>query len=91
MKKKNKKQIHLISLADFASILKLDPGNVEAKKAVATLPEKAQRYEEEQKAEAMGKLKEVGNSLLGLFGMSTDNFKFTQDPKTGGYSISIQK
>jgi hypothetical protein len=36
-----------------------------------------------------GKLKDLGNSLLGKFGMSLDNFKAEQDPATGGYSIKF--
>jgi hypothetical protein len=39
------------------------------------------------KDEALGKLKELGNSILGNFGMSLDNFKMTQDPTTGGWSV----
>jgi hypothetical protein len=38
-----------------------------------------------------GKLKELGNSVLGRFGMSVDNFKAVKDPNTGSYSISFQK
>ena len=45
---------------------------------------------EEMKEEAMGKLKELGNSLLGNFGMSLDNFKFEQDPTTGSYSVGTK-
>lgn len=41
-------------------------------------------------AETMEKLKEVGNSFLGLFGLSTDNFKMNEQPG-GGYNISFQK
>ncbi|WRX34739.1 Tetratricopeptide repeat 1 - like 10 [Theobroma cacao] len=38
-----------------------------------------------------GKLKEMGNSILGRFGMSVDNFKAVKDPNTGSYSISFQR
>ena len=38
-----------------------------------------------------GKLKEMGNSVLGRFGMSVDNFKTVKDPNTGSYSISFQR
>jgi hypothetical protein len=33
------------------------------------------------------KLKSLGNSLLGNFGLSLDNFKMQQDPATGSWSI----
>lgn len=38
-----------------------------------------------------GKLKELGNTVLGKFGMSLDNFKAVQDPATGSYSINFQQ
>lgn len=38
-----------------------------------------------------GKLKDLGNSLLGHFGMSLDNFKAVQDPGTGSYSVQFQQ
>jgi len=37
------------------------------------------------------KLKDMGNSVLGRFGMSVDNFKAVKDPNTGSYSISFQR
>jgi hypothetical protein len=40
---------------------------------------------------AAGKLKDLGNSLLGNFGMSLDNFKAVKDPTSGSYSISFQQ
>ena len=37
----------------------------------------------------MGKLKDLGNSILGNFGMSVDDFKFQQDPNTGSWSMNM--
>lgn len=45
---------------------------------------------EKLKEETMGKLKDLGNSLLGNFGLSMDNFNATQGPD-GNYSISFNQ
>ena len=47
---------------------------------------------EAMKDEALGKLKELGNSLLSNFGMSLDNFKLNKDEAGGGgYNISFNR
>lgn len=38
----------------------------------------------------MDGLKNIGNSVLGYFGMSIDNFKLEQGPG-GGYNISFKQ
>ena len=50
---------------------------------------KAEIKKKQMTDEMLGKLKEVGNSFLGLFGMSTDNFKLNQSD-SGGYSVQYK-
>lgn len=38
-----------------------------------------------------GKLKDLGNTVLGKFGLSLDNFKAEKDPATGSYSIQFNQ
>ena len=44
---------------------------------------------EDMKEEMIGKLKDLGNSILGNFGLSTDNFKAEKDDATGSYNIQF--
>lgn len=79
------------ALGDAKKVLELDPGNDWAKGVVKKLePIVAERHEK-LKTEMMGKLKDLGNSLLGHFGMSLDNFKAEKDPSTGSYSIKFEQ
>ncbi|XP_068653058.1 uncharacterized protein [Aristolochia californica] len=79
------------AIADMKSILELDPSHHQARRTVQRLEPLAAEKREKLKEEMMGKLKEMGNSVLGRFGMSVDNFKAVKDPNTGSYSISFQR
>ncbi|KAF6266432.1 hypothetical protein COO60DRAFT_1697389 [Scenedesmus sp. NREL 46B-D3] len=79
------------ALADAQKVVELDPGNAWAVKAVERLTPEVQARQEKMKDEMLGKLKELGNSLLGKFGLSLDNFKAEQDSATGGYSIKFNQ
>lgn len=61
-----------------------------ARASLRTLPARIAHQQEKEKAEMMAKLKELGNGLLGRFGLSTDNFKFDEQPG-GGYSMRFER
>eukprot|EP01025_Chloroclados_australasicus_P055310 TRINITY_DN666_c0_g1_i1.p2 TRINITY_DN666_c0_g1~~TRINITY_DN666_c0_g1_i1.p2 ORF type:complete len:224 (+),score=43.32 TRINITY_DN666_c0_g1_i1:98-769(+) len=75
---------------DATKILETEPGNLQAKSTKLRIEPEVMRRREKMKDEVLGKLKDLGNSVLGRFGISLDNFKAEQDPNTGGYSISYK-
>ncbi|KAM0933579.1 putative tetratricopeptide-like helical domain superfamily [Dioscorea sansibarensis] len=79
------------AIADMKKIMELEPSNDQARRTIQRLEPILAEKREKLKEEMIGKLKEMGNSVLGRFGMSVDNFKAVKDPNTGSYSISFQR
>lgn len=78
------------ALADNEKVAdELEPGHAQAAAAVARLRPAVERKRDEMKEEMMGKLKDLGNSILGNFGLSTENFKAEKDDATGSYNIQF--
>lgn len=73
---------------DYESYEKLG-GVLDAQGRARKVASKAKVDEEMQKM--LGELKNLGNKILGNFGLSTDNFKFDKDPNTGGYSMRFER
>ncbi len=67
----------------------LPDGMVDAKR-FSSLRQRRDAQLEKEKEEMMASLKSLGNSILGKFGMSTDDFKFEKNPETGAYSINMK-
>ncbi|CAO2650302.1 Nn.00g015940.m01.CDS01 [Neocucurbitaria sp. VM-36] len=67
----------------------LDQKAVQA--ALRTLPRELDQAKTAEMADMMGKLKQLGNGILKPFGLSTDNFQFTQDEKSGGYNMNFNQ
>eukprot|EP00123_Amoebidium_parasiticum_P005629 comp16776_c0_seq1/m.15146 comp16776_c0_seq1/g.15146 ORF comp16776_c0_seq1/g.15146 comp16776_c0_seq1/m.15146 type:complete len:260 (-) comp16776_c0_seq1:885-1664(-) len=78
------------ALDDWKKLLEVEPNNKVAKDAVLRLPPAIAEKNEKLKAEMLGKLKDIGNSLLGKFGLSLDNFKMEQRTD-GSYNINFNQ
>ena len=78
------------AVADIDRIVDIDKGNRTFLMEQHRLQTKLKEKQEAMKKEMMDKLKGLGNTILGKFGMSLDNFKFNQKDD-GTYSVNFQQ
>lgn len=76
-------------LATVPTLSPLDKKTVQ--KSLREIAPKLDDAKQKEMAEMMGKLKGLGNSILKPFGLSTENFGFVKDEKTGGYSMNFNQ
>ncbi|KAI0067698.1 hypothetical protein BV25DRAFT_1846856 [Artomyces pyxidatus] len=79
---------------DYNALLTLLPPSSpqidEVKRSLRLLQPRVESAQKKEMDEMMGKLKGIGNSILGNFGLSTDNFKLEPNGQ-GGYSMNFSR
>ena len=78
------------ALEDVKMVLEIDPSYITARTEALRLEKEITEKQEKMKDEVLGKLKSLGNTILGKFGLSLDNFKMTKD-ENGGMSLNFQQ
>ncbi|OEH77958.1 TPR domain-containing protein [Cyclospora cayetanensis] len=80
------------ALSDLNKAIELDPKLAEAYgNDLRHVKRESELLFEKEKEEMLGKLKDLGNFVLGKVGLSLDNFKVEQNPETGSYNIQFQQ
>lgn len=81
-------------MTDYEKLLEVlprsSPQYASIRSSLASLPRRISEQQEKEKDEMIGQLKELGNGILGKFGLSTDMFKFEQQPG-GGYGLKFER
>mmetsp|Transcript_3318 Transcript_3318/g.2770 ORF Transcript_3318/g.2770 Transcript_3318/m.2770 type:complete len:161 (-) Transcript_3318:21-503(-) len=88
MKLLKKKEDYTGAKEEAEAISKKDPNFAGIQYELKHLEKLEKEKMEKMKDEVMGNLKNLGNTILGKFGMSLDNFKLNQNPD-GTYNVNM--
>jgi hypothetical protein len=81
-------------VSDYQKLVTLLPSSSPQLRAIRAalhgLPSRIKVQQDKEKDEMLNQLKTLGNGLLGKFGLSTDMFKFEQQPG-GGYGVKFER
>jgi len=79
---------------DYTALLTQLPSSsnqvTEVKRSLRLLEPRIEQAQKREVGEVVDKLKDLGNSVLGRFGLSTDNFKFEPNGQ-GSYSLNFTR
>lgn len=84
-----KKESYDLALKDAKTLKEMKFDSVNMNATIAELEEAEKKKMEKFKTETLGQLKNLGNTLLGKFGVSLDNFKLNPNAD-GSYNISYK-
>ena len=77
------------AVEDLNAAVDIDKSYIPALQEQRRIKKLYEEKTEKMKEEMLGKLKGFGNTILGKFGMSLDNFKLTPQDG-GGYSVAYE-
>ncbi|KAM3135903.1 hypothetical protein pb186bvf_012032 [Paramecium bursaria] len=75
---------------DYKEVDELQPNNIDIIRRKLELQKKVDELNEKRKTEVLTGLKDLGNTILGKFGLSLDNFKMQQS-ENGSYNIQFKQ
>ncbi|KAJ6227969.1 tetratricopeptide repeat protein [Anaeramoeba flamelloides] len=78
------------SLQDFNKIKELNPRFPKLHSAIERITKKRDEKRTKDLEQMKSQLKNLGNTLLGKFGLSTDNFQVQKDQNSGSYSVQFK-
>ncbi|EAS03802.1 tetratricopeptide repeat protein (macronuclear) [Tetrahymena thermophila SB210] len=78
------------AIEDLKELEKLDPDDKQIKTKIFIMQKDLEKLNEKRKTEVLSGLKDLGNTILGKFGLSLDNFKLNQNDN-GSYNIQFSK
>ena len=81
-----KEEKYDVALKWLKQIIEDHPSDALVAKEISECEKLEKEKMEKMKDEVVGQLKNLGNMFLGKFGLSTDNFKMTQNPD-GSYGM----